>query len=213
MKRIATVLMTWAFLMSLGCAETQETMNTNTGKGAAIGAAVGAVAGAVIGHQSGHRTKGAIIGGLTGAVVGGAIGHYMDQQAKEISEIPDTKVIRKPDRLVVDLKDAVFFEENSATLNSKAEETLSQLADVMIRYPKTDIIVNGYTDGMEARDYSQYLSERRANAVKNKLIFEGVEAGRIEARGFGATKPVAPNDTPQGRRENRRVEIEIKPKT
>lgn len=205
--------MTWAFLMSLGCAETQETMNTNTGKGAAIGAAVGAVAGAVIGHQSGHRTKGAIIGGLTGAVVGGAIGHYMDQQAKEISEIPDTKVIRKPDRLVVDLKDAVFFEENSATLNSKAEETLSQLADVMIRYPKTDIIVNGYTDGMEARDYSQYLSERRANAVKNKLIFEGVEAGRIEARGFGATKPVAPNDTPQGRRENRRVEIEIKPKT
>jgi outer membrane protein OmpA-like peptidoglycan-associated protein len=212
MKKIASVIMGIALLWSLGCASTQEAMDTKTGKGAAIGAAVGAVAGAVIGHQSGSRTKGAVIGGVTGAVIGGAIGHYLDKQEKEISEIPNTRVVRHDDRLVVDLSDAVFFRENSATLDAQAKETLSRLADVMIRYPKSDIFVNGHTDGLESRGYDQYLSERRAKAVKNHLVFDGVAAERIMARGFGARKAVAPDDTPEGRQENRRVEIEIRPR-
>ncbi|SPD74084.1 OmpA/MotB domain protein [uncultured Desulfobacterium sp.] len=207
-----TLFFLFIVILIFGCAQTKEAAKTKTGKGAAIGAAGGAIAGAVIGHQSGHRGAGALIGGVTGAIIGGAIGYKLDQQAKELEQIPDTHVEKKEDRLVVTMSDSVLFDENSAILKSEAKETLSQTADVMVRYPDSDILVKGHTDSSGSEAYNQELSERRAKMVQNFLIAQGVSAARITAIGFGKTMPVAPNDTPQNRQKNRRVEIEIKPR-
>jgi outer membrane protein OmpA-like peptidoglycan-associated protein len=196
----------------VGCAGTKEVAKTKTAKGAAIGAASGAVIGGVIGHQSGHTAAGAVIGGVAGGVIGGAIGYKLDQQAKELEQIPDTEVERKEDRLVVTMSNAVLFDLDSAALKGEAQGTLSQMADVMIRYPDSDILVKGHTDSTGSEAYNQELSERRAKAVQNYLIDKGVANQRITAIGFGETMPAEPNDTPEGRQKNRRVEIEIKPK-
>jgi outer membrane protein OmpA-like peptidoglycan-associated protein len=201
-----------AFFFILGCAQTKEAAKTKTAQGAAIGAATGAVAGAVIGHQSGHKGTGAVVGGLTGAAIGGAIGYKLDQQAKELEKIPNTEVERKEDRLVVTMSDAVLFDVNSAALKANAQTTLTQMADVMVNYPETDILVKGHTDSKGSEKYNQELSERRSKAVTNYLITKGIPTTRITAVGFGETMPVASNDTSEGRQQNRRVEIEIKPR-
>jgi outer membrane protein OmpA-like peptidoglycan-associated protein len=196
----------------LGCAQTQQVAKTKTGKGAAIGAAAGTVAGAIIGHQSGHRGAGAVIGGLSGAAIGGAVGYKMDQQAKELEQIEQAEVRKEEDRLVVTMSEAVLFDVDSAALKAHAKETLGQMADVMVRYPENDILVKGHTDSTGSEKYNQELSERRAKAVKNYLIDSGISGQRITSIGFGETMPVSSNDTAEDRRENRRVEIEIKPR-
>jgi outer membrane protein OmpA-like peptidoglycan-associated protein len=211
-RKARFVFLLGAFSLVIGCAQTKEVAKTKTAKGAAIGAAAGAATGAVIGHQSGHTGTGAVVGGLAGAAIGGAIGYSLDQQAKELEEIPNTEVARKEDRLVVTMADAVLFDLNSAGLKPQAKETLGQMADVMIRYPESDILVKGHTDSTGSERYNQELSERRAKTVKNYVIDRGVSGPRVTAIGFGETMPVAPNSAPEGRQKNRRVEIEIKPR-
>lgn len=196
-----------------GCAETQQAAKTKTGQGAAIGAAAGVLAGAVIGHQSGNRRTGAVIGGLAGAAIGGGIGYKLDQQAKELRQIRDAEVRREQDQLVVTMSEAVLFDLNSAALKPVAMDRLAQMADVLVRYPENNILVKGHTDNTGSERYNQDLSERRAKAVKNYLILKGVSAASITAIGFGKTMPVAPNTTAEGRQKNRRVEIEIKPRS
>jgi outer membrane protein OmpA-like peptidoglycan-associated protein len=211
-RQLKGLILFFSFFLLFGCAQTKEAAKTKTAQGAAIGAATGAVAGAVIGHQSGHKGTGAVVGGVTGAVVGGAIGYKLDQQAKELEKIPNTDVERKEDRLVVTMSDAVLFDVNSAALKPQAQTTLTQMADVMMNYPETDILVKGHTDSRGTEKYNQELSERRSKAVTNYLITKGIPTSRITGVGFGETMPVAPNDTSEGRQQNRRVEIEIKPR-
>ena len=118
----------------------------------------------------------------------------------------------KEDRLVVTMSDAVLFDVNSAALKANAQTTLTQMAEVMVNYPETDILVKGHTDSKGSESYNQELSERRSKAVTNYLITKGIPTSRITAVGFGETMPVASNDTSEGRQQNRRVEIEIKPR-
>jgi len=210
-RKFHTIVLFFLILALAGCAETQQAAKTKTGQGAAIGAAAGAIAGAIIGHQSGNRRTGAVIGGLAGAAIGGGIGYKLDQQAKELQQIRDAEVRREQDRLVVTMAEAVLFDLNSAMLKPTAMDKLAQMAEVMVRYPENTILVKGFTDNTGSERYNQDLSERRAKAVKNYLILKGVSAARITAIGFGETMPVASNATPEGRRKNRRVEIEIKP--
>lgn len=209
-KNISLFLVAAVFL--IGCAEIQETAKTKTGQGAAIGAGVGAIAGGIIGHQSGHTGTGAVIGGLAGAAIGGTIGYQLDKQAKEIAQIPNTQVERKEDRLVVTMQEAVLFDVSSAILKQQSQDTLAKMAEVMTKYPDSDILVKGHTDSRGSEKLNQDLSERRAKAVKNYFIVKGVAERRITAIGLGKSMPVATNNTAEGRQKNRRVEIEIKPK-
>ena len=187
-------------------------MKSKTAQGAAIGAGVGAVASGIIGSQSGHAAGGAVIGGLAGAAINGVIGYEMEKQAQELEKIPNTTVTRQEDRLLVTMPEPIFFEVNSAALKPQAQQTLNQIADVVIKYPDFTMLVKGHTDSRGSEKYNQDLSERRAKAVQNYLIAKGVPAQRITAIGFGKTMSVASNDTAEGRQKNRRVEIEIKPK-
>ena len=119
---------------------------------------------------------------------------------------------RTEDSLVVTMSDAVLFDVDSAAMKAVSRGTLDQMADVMVRYPDSDILVKGHTDSTGSEKHNQELSERRAKTVSNYFIDKAVAAQRITAIGFGEIMPIAPNDTPEGRQKNRRVEIEIKPR-
>lgn len=185
-----------------------ESMN-RTQTGAVAGGAVGAGVGALIGNQSGNATRGALIGGAVGAVSGGLVGNYMDRQAEEMEKVADTK--RTGDGIIVTMKDKILFDVDSATIKPVAVKSLDQLASVLVKYPKTTITVAGYTDNTGRPGYNVTLSERRAHAVKFALADRGVASTRIATMGFGAGNPVASNGTPDGRAENRRVELHIVP--
>ena len=211
MKSLCYILAGFLLIFA-GCATQREVAGKRTAAGAGIGAATGALAGTVIGHQTGSRTKGAVIGGVAGAAIGTAIGYQLDKQAKELEQIPNMEVARKEDSLLVTMSDAILFDINSAALKPQAQSMLTQTADVMMRYPDSDILIKGHTDSTGSEKYNQELSERRAKSVQNFLIVKGVAPQRTTAIGFGKTMPLASNATPEGREKNRRVEIEIKPR-
>jgi outer membrane protein OmpA-like peptidoglycan-associated protein len=125
-----------------------------------------------------------------------------------LSEILETR--REARGLIVNLSD-VLFDSNQATLKPGAREKLSKLAGILLAYPGAyHMQIEGHTDSVGSQDYNQKLSEERAEAVHAYLISAALPAERMVAvRGFGKIRPVATNDTPEGRQTNRRVEIVI----
>jgi outer membrane protein OmpA-like peptidoglycan-associated protein len=192
----------------LGCASEGA---SNKQKGALAGALAGAAAGAAIGGHD-HRAGGVLIGAAAGALAGGLIGKYLDDQARELDAIPGADVQRRDDSLLVHFSDAILFETGKTRLMPGAYERLSSLARTLRSYPESDVIVKGHTDSTGSEALNQRLSEERADRVRNYLVSEGVSPNRLTAIGFGESLPVAVNDTPEGRAQNRRVEIEIRPR-
>jgi outer membrane protein OmpA-like peptidoglycan-associated protein len=210
MFRKASVLLL-ATLFTISCASTDEDQNQKAKRGAAIGAAAGAVAGAIIGNQSGSNRTGAVVGAAVGAAVGGAVGHRMDKQQQELQQIPGVEVTRPAENQIdVKLTSDVLFDYNSSSLRPESRATLGDLAGNFRRYTDEIIDVEGHTDSTGTPDYNQGLSEKRADSVKGYLIDNGVAASRVNAIGYGETRPKASNDTPEGRQLNRRVEIHIR---
>jgi len=125
-----------------------------------------------------------------------------------IAAILETR--REARGLIVNLSD-VLFDFNQASLKPGAREKLSKLAGILLAYPGSyHIEVEGHTDAVGSQDYNQRLSEDRAESVSNYLLRAGITSDRVVAvRGFGKLRPVASNDTPEGRQMNRRVEIVI----
>jgi len=115
----------------------------------------------------------------------------------------------------IELSSDVLFDFDKAVLLPKAIPALEKVATVLQSYPTSACTVEGHTDSVGNDRYNQALSERRADAVKNWLAAHGVTS-RMSTRGWGKTKPVAPNtypngkDNPEGRQKNRRVEIVVK---
>jgi len=109
----------------------------------------------------------------------------------------------------------VLFDFDKADLRSAARPELEKVAAVLKAYPNAAITIEGHTDGKGNDQYNQRLSERRAESIRRWLAENGIST-RMNARGFGKTKPVAPNtkpngaDDPEGRQKNRRVEITVK---
>jgi len=208
-RKLSVLLL--ATLFTISCASTNDDPNKKAKQGAAIGAAAGAIAGAIIGNQSGSNRSGAVIGAAVGAAIGGATGHRMDQQQKELQQIPGVEVTRPTENQIdVRLTSDVLFDYNSSDLRPESRAVLGDLAQNFRRYNDEIIDVEGHTDSAGTPEYNQTLSERRADAVKGYLIDQGVLANRVNAIGYGETHPKASNDTPEGRQLNRRVEIHIR---
>jgi len=108
--------------------------------------------------------------------------------------------------IVITLGD-VLFGVDVARLNPDGMRTAQKLADVLQQNPSRNVLIEGYTDSTGTAPHNQELSERRAGAVRAALQEMGVAAGRVTARGYGQTNPVASNDTAASRQLNRRVEI------
>jgi len=103
----------------------------------------------------------------------------------------------------------VFFDFNMDVLRDVSKPELERLARYLKEHPTTMITIDGHTDDVGGYEFNMQLSRRRASAVMNYLVGSGVSAVRMIARGFGKTRPVAPNDTDEGRQLNRRVEFTI----
>lgn len=136
--------------------------------------------------------------------------------AREESE-PQIVLISRPRRRLVrvtrrqiTIRRQVNFATNSADILPNSTELLSEIADVMMRNPHlTRIEIQGHTDNRGGRQHNQDLSQRRAEAVRDWLVRAGVEAGRLEARGYGQDDPRVPNITASNRARNRRVQFMI----
>jgi outer membrane protein OmpA-like peptidoglycan-associated protein len=108
--------------------------------------------------------------------------------------------------LIANMSD-VLFKSGRFELLPGARERLAKISGIVLAYPTLRLEIEGHTDSIGSDDYNQQLSEARAEAVRDYLIQQGISAQQITARGLGKTQPIASNDTPEGRQQNRRVEL------
>lgn len=101
----------------------------------------------------------------------------------------------------------INFDSDADTIRAELRPTLDRIVAKLKANADLNITIEGHTDSTSTPEHNQQLSERRAMAVKQHLTTAGIQADRLEATGFGATKPVATNSTPLGRAANRRVEL------
>ena len=215
MKKIRIIALASLFLLGNTFTSCEAVKNTNsTQRGVAIGAVGGAVLGGILGNnigKGGNGALGAVLGGVIGGVAGGVIGNKMDKQAREIqTALPGAQVERVGEgiRLVLG-ENAVRFDTNKSTLTSSAKANLDKLVPVFNQYPDTNIQIYGYTDSTGSAEYNLKLSEQRAASVKTYLATKGISSARFNTSGLGIADPIATNDTPEGRSQNRRVEFAI----
>ena len=180
---------------------------------------VGAITGALVGGAIGANQRGtnklfpALVGAGIGAAIGGAIGNSLDKQAADLRAqmSTSTTITNNGSYLVVTMPQDILFAIDSATLRPDLTSDLRAVANNLINYPASTIEVVGHTDDTGSAAYNQDLSERRARAVAEVLKASGVPASRIAAYGRGEDQPIASNTTTEGRAQNRRVEIIIRP--
>lgn len=212
MKKITIFGLAIMLVMSTLFASCCSVKNANnTQKGAGIGVAAGALIGGLIGASSGNAAAGAAIGAAIGGVAGGVIGHKMDKQAREISQtLPGADVERVGEGIHLTLKeDSILFDTGKSTLTSKSQANLDKLIPIFTEYGDTNIEIFGYTDNTGSPEFNLKLSAKRAEAVKTYLASKGLVASRFKTTGLGIEQPIATNDTPEGRSQNRRVEFAI----
>ncbi|MCE5273681.1 MAG: OmpA family protein [Syntrophaceae bacterium] len=205
-----------AAFLAQGCTTdpyTGEKKMSKTGWGSIIGAAGGAVVGAAVSKN--HR-KGALIGAGVGGLTGAGAGYYMDQQETKLRQKlqgTGVSVTRQGENIILNMPGNVTFQTNSSDISSNFYEVLNSVVLVLKEYNKTLIDVYGHTDSVGSDEYNQALSERRAASVGQYLVSNGIDQRRLSTQGFGKTRPIASNDTPEGRQQNRRVEIQLAPLT
>ena len=210
-----------AMLGAAACTTTDPYSSTptrnNTGTGAIAGALGGALLGYLTNTSNGEQgRKNALIGAGIGALAGAGVGQYMDRQQRALeAELSGTGVgvARQGDNLVLRMPSDVTFATNQSSLDSRFLPVLDDVARVLQEYDRSMVDVIGHTDASGGDAINQPLSERRASSVASYLIDRGVIRERLYVAGMSARNPIASNDTPQGKAQNRRVEILIRPFT
>lgn len=210
--RLALCLASSLALVLSACATTTaQDPYAQTKRGAMIGGAVGAAAGLFVGDGELDEVLGTAV---VGAGVGAGIGLYMDKQQQELEEIEGADVVRvDEDTLQVNFDSDILFEIDSSLLSSAARGELDEFALVMNRYPKTAIVIQGYTDSTGSESHNLALSERRAESVYAHLAARQVAPDRMVPIGYGEAYPLASNQNAAGRSLNRRVSILVRGKS
>ncbi|WP_137111755.1 OmpA family protein [Rhodobacter sp. SY28-1] len=215
MMKTPLILATAGMLALTACVDPNaypDDPNARTKNGAVIGGLLGAAAGAAT-ARDGDEFKGAVLGGALGAGAGAIVGADLDRQAAELrgSLNSNISVTNTGEYLIVNMPQDLLFATDSASVRSDLRRDLNTVASSLLRYPNSRIEVIGHTDNTGSAAYNQDLSQRRAVAVAGVLRDAGVPGGRLAAYGRGEDQPVASNLTPEGRAQNRRVEIIIRP--
>jgi outer membrane protein OmpA-like peptidoglycan-associated protein len=212
-KAATGVALVLVLVTTVGCASfggNYETRRDKTMKGAGYGAAAGAAAAILKGEREADEI---LAGAAIGAGIGAGVGLYMDKQEERFARIPGTTVERvSADTLLVRFESNILFAIDSALVSDGGKATLDEASSILNDFPKTAVVVQGHTDSTGTEEHNQDLSERRANAVSNYLVSRAVDDMRLSTLGMGEGYPVASNDTEDGRRRNRRVEILLKAK-
>lgn len=189
----------------------------NTGTGVLAGALGGAVLGYLTNTSNGEQgRKNALIGAGVGALGGAAVGQYMDRQQRAMEAQlsgSGVGVARQGDNLILRMPSDVTFATNQSDIDPRFNATLNDVANVLRQYDQSLVDVVGHTDSSGGDAINQPLSERRAVSVANALISQGVQRERLYVAGNSSRNPIVDNGTPQGRAQNRRVEILIRPFT
>ncbi|HVI57722.1 MAG TPA: OmpA family protein [Luteimonas sp.] len=185
-----------------------------TRTGALVGAGIGVVAGLLSGGDATERRQRALVGAGVGGLAGGAIGAYQDRQEAQLRrqmQGTGVDVVRNGDNITLNMPGGVTFAFDKAEVQPQFYPVLDNVASTLQQYNQTIVEVAGHTDSVGSDSYNQQLSQRRAEAVANYLNSRGVMRDRMITVGAGETRPVASNDTEEGRATNRRVEITLVP--
>ncbi len=177
-----------------------------------LGALAGAAAGALINHD--NRGKGALIGAAVGAAAGGGYGYYADKQEEELRrqmQGTGVQVQRQGDTIQLIMPGNITFATDSDAIAGSFYAPLNNLANSFRQYNQNSIEIVGHTDNTGSHSYNMSLSQRRAQSVASYLIAQGVDGSRLSTRGAGPDQPIASNATPDGRAQNRRVEVTLRP--
>jgi outer membrane protein OmpA-like peptidoglycan-associated protein len=209
MKAIVPFLAVSALALGACAVDPNDTRSRTVG-GAITGAAVGGLLGAAASDgDRGTILAGAVLGGLGGSIIGAEL----DRQAAELrAQLGSNVDVRNTGQeLILTLPQDLLFATDSATLRPDLQADLRTIARNLVMYPRSDVIVIGHTDNVGSAEYNQGLSERRAASVAGVLRDSGVASTRLQVIGRGLSQPVASNATAQGRQQNRRVEIFVRP--
>ena len=209
-----------SLLLVSACTTNPYTGKTELSKaavGGIIGSAVGAGVGAVIGETTSAKTRTtALIGAGIGALTGTGIGIYMDNQEAKLRDrlrASGVSVTRNGQQIILNMPGNVTFDTDEATIKPQFYEVLNSVALVLAEFNRTIVDVDGFTDSVGSEASNLDLSRRRARSVAEYLASRRVDPRRLSMQGFGESRPIAPNQTRQGRSQNRRVEIRIAPLT
>ena len=208
-----------AALMAAACTTTDPYSSTPRRNNTGTGVIAGALGGALLGYLTNTnnpdegRTN-ALIGAGVGALAGGAIGNYMDRQQRELEQQlsgSGVGVKRQGDNLVLIRPGDVTFDTNQSSIQGRFHAVLDDVATVFNRYDQSLVDIIGHADSDGSDSYNLDLSRRRAESVAAYLNQRGVDANRIYYEGRGESQPIASNATADGKAQNRRVEILIRP--
>lgn len=209
------ILLATATALSLAaCTTTGPNQNQKARQGAIFGGIAGAAAGAIAGGNEVEKRNRIIGGALVGATVGAGIGNMLDRQEEDLRasmQNGNVKITNTGDRLIVTLPNDILFAVDDATVRPDLQRDLRALAGNLQAYPNSTVQIVGHTDSDGDAAYNLGLSKRRAQSVANVLVAAGVSGSRLQTIGRGEDQPVADNLTPQGKAQNRRVEIVILP--
>lgn len=170
-----------------------------------------AIAGGLVGGGIGYAVDdddGPAIGSTVGATAAALLCHYPDREpVAEPEPMPEPAPPPPPEFETVTLSSDVNFAFDSAQLQPQAESRLNEVAATLRQNPEVRVTIAGHTDAIGSNEYNRDLSQRRADSVKSYLMSRGIDGNRMRTIGYGEERPVATNETPAGRAENRRVEI------
>lgn len=196
-----------------GCIEIQS--NGTPLPKASDGAVIGGLIGGLLGSRSDdNKLASTVVGAAVGATVGGMIGYQLDKQELELRnslQNGDVQIVNTGSELIVTLPEAITFDTDSSYVRINLRADLATLAQNLKDFPDTTVDILGHTDNVGDAAYNQQLSTSRAESVYLILADAGVSTNRMRAIGRGENEPKASNLTPEGRAENRRVEIIIRP--
>lgn len=200
-----------------GCAsqnpyDNQPPSSNKTATYGGLGALAGAAAGALISHDD--RGKGALIGAAIGGASGAGYGYYADKQEAELRQSMQgtgVEVQRQGDQIKLIMPGNITFATDSSEIVSNFYAPLNNLASSFKQFNQNSIEIVGFTDSTGSRQYNMDLSQRRAQSVATYLTAQGVDGTRLSTRGAGPDQPIASNATADGRAQNRRVEVNLRP--
>ncbi|SLN29535.1 putative lipoprotein YiaD precursor [Pseudoruegeria aquimaris] len=209
------LLLTTAGAFALaGCTDPANLPNgaQKTQEGAIIGGVVGGLAG--LATAGSNPTKSALLGAAAGAAAGGLIGNRLDQQEAALRQSinnSNIQIVNTGSELKVIMPQGILFATDSAAVNPSIYGDLGALATNLTQYPDSVVEVVGHTDNTGAAAYNQTLSLQRAQSVASILVSNGVPSNRLVPIGRGEDQPIASNLTEEGKAQNRRVEVIIRP--